>query len=191
MTYNIPVKKIILAVAGLAGSGKSEASEYIAQRTGWPKIHFGNMVTDETSRRGMELTQENERVVREEYRAKLGMGALALMAMPKIKEYAESADGVIVESMYSWEEYLELLKEFGDQFKVLAIFASPQTRGLRMAKRPLRPLEPEELKNRDFTEIETLHKAGPIARADYMIVNEGRIDDLKSELDGFLEKLGA
>src|SRR4029079_19192503 len=95
--------KIILAITGLPGSGKTEATQYIMEKMGWPKVHFGQTVFDEVQRRGQLLTEENERAAREALRKEHGMGAMALLNLPKIKElFANSS--VLLESFYSWEE---------------------------------------------------------------------------------------
>ena len=91
--------------------------------------------------------------------------------------------------MYSWEEYLAVKQEFSDAFKVLAIFASPQIRTERMGKRPVRPLTPEQLMSRDYYPIENLHQAGPIARADWTVINEGTVEEMKVKIDEVLAKL--
>lgn len=180
---------IILAVVGMAGAGKSEASEYLVSKLGWPKIHLGNIVTDETASRGLPVTQENEKPIREEFRAKYGMGALAILSMLKIKELIANSTGLIIESMYSWEEYLTVKKEYGSNFKVLAIFAPFELRAERMAERAFRPLTAEGLEERDTSEIETLHKGGPIARADLIIVNDGSREELQAKLDPIIATL--
>ncbi len=179
--------RTILAIVGLPGAGKTEATEYLIKKTGWPKIYFGQAVVDEAARRG-NLGEAGERAVREEFRQKDGMAALALANMPKIKSIF-AISSVILESMYSWEEYLELKKEFGESFKVLAIYASPQTRISRMEKRPVRPLTPSELESRDYSQIENLHQAGPIARADWTVVNEGTLDELFLNIDEVIKVL--
>ena len=57
-----------------------------------------------------ELTEENERKAREDLRAQYGMAAMAILNLEKIKQaFAQSS--VILESFYSWEEYLLLKKE--------------------------------------------------------------------------------
>jgi|SRR5581483_3706689 len=178
------MKKIILAIVGLPGAGKTEATEYLMKKTGWPKIYFGQAVVDEAARRG-KPGEAGEREVREEFRKKDGMAAMAIANMPAIKSAFEKSS-VILESMYSWEECLELKKQFGDDFKVLAIYASPQTRIDRMKVRPVRPLTPDELQSRDYSQIENLHQAGPIARADWTIVNEGTLAELYSKIDEVL-----
>jgi dephospho-CoA kinase len=176
------MSKVILAVVGLAGAGKTEITEYLIKKTGWPKVYFGQAVIDEVGRRGLPLNETNERLVREEFRAKDGMAAMAVVNMPKVKGlYAGSS--VIIESLYSWEEYLKVKEEFGESFKVLAIYTSYLTRVKRMANRPTRPLSAEDLQKRDYSQIENLHQAGPIARADWTIVNEGSMEELFGKID--------
>lgn len=182
------MSKKILAVVGLPGAGKTEATEYLIKKTGWPKVYFGQGVIDEVTKRGLVINEENERKVREELRAQYGMAAMAIVNMPKIKNLFENSS-VIIESHYSWEEYLELRKEFGAAFQVLAVYSSPETRIRRMSVRPFRPLNREAVIGRDYSQIENLHQAGPIARADFTIINEGEKEELYSKLDSFLQTL--
>jgi len=166
------MSKIILAIVGLPGAGKTEITEYLIKKTGWPKIYFGDVTFLEMKKNGLEVNEINERKTREGIRAKLGMGAYAILNLPKIRELFKTSS-VILESFYSWEEYLEVRREFGDNFKVLAAFASPEIRSQRLINRPLRPFTKEEFISREYAQIENLHQAGPIARADFMILNEG------------------
>jgi len=50
-------------------------------------------------------------------------------------------------------------------------------------KGKIRPLSSQEVDSRDKSEIENLHKAGPIAIADFTINNEGNLNDLKNTID--------
>lgn len=180
--------KIILAVVGLAGAGKTETAEYLIKKTKWPKVYFGDVTFDEMKRRGIEINEANERKMREELRTVFGMGSYAIKSMPKLKKLFQTSS-VIIESLYSWEEYLEEKKQFGDSFKVLAIYSSPKIRTARMEHRPMRPLTAGELLSRDYSQIENLHQAGPIARADWTIINEGSKEELFAKLDEVLAQL--
>ncbi len=179
---------LVLAVVGLPGTGKTEAVNYIMKQTNWPKVYLGDVTFNILKERGLEFTQANERPVREEIRAKHGIAAYAKLSLPKIKDLYQKSN-VIIESMYSWEEYLLLREEFGENFKVLAIYTSPTTRINRLANRPERPLTRQELIERDFAQIEKLHQAGPIARADFTIINESDQKSLEQELDKIIKKL--
>lgn len=182
------MSKTILAIVGLPGAGKTEIVEYLMKQTGWPKFYFGDITFDEMKKIGLEINEVNERKTREEIRTRLGMGAYAILSIPKVKELYEKSS-VFVESLYSWEEYLEMKKEFGDTFKVLAVFASPEIRIQRMCNRPLRPLKREDVISRDYAQIENLHQAGPIARADFAIINESSKEELHQKLDEIIKKI--
>lgn len=181
-------KKIILAVVGLPGSGKTETTEYLIEKTGWPKIYFGQVVLDEIKKRGLDVNEKNEKRVREDLRKMYGMAAMAVVNIEKMKNLFKESN-LIVESLYSWEEYLEVIKEFGNDFKVLAVFASPEVRIKRLSTRIVRPFNREEVISRDYSQIENLHQGGPIARADFTIVNNGTIEELHKEIDKILKEI--
>jgi dephospho-CoA kinase len=178
----------LLAIVGLAGAGKTESTEYVIKKTGWPKVYLGQAVIDEVKNRGQELGEAAERAVREEMRQRHGMAAMAVVNLPKIRELYRTSN-VIIESLYSWEEYKKFKEEYGENFKVLAIYSSFPTRVRRMNKRPFRPLSEAELKSRDYAQIENLHQAGPIARSDWTIVNEGSLEKLFLSIDRVLKKI--
>ena len=183
--------KNVIAVVGMAGAGKSEATNYILNTYGWPKVYFGEATFDRLKEEGMEVNYENEKYIREKIRQERGMAAYAELALPKIKEHLKNNDAVLLESLYSWEEYRTIKDEYGDNFKVLAIYSSPATRFQRLQNRKKeRPItDEEEFKQRDRTEIEGTNKGGPIAVADWTVVNEYDIDHLHKEVEGFIEGL--
>ena len=169
----------VVAVVGLAGSGKSELASLFEAR-GWTRVRFGQVTEDEVHARGLALNEANERAVREELRRNHGMEAYALLNLPTI-EAALAKGPVVCDGMYSWEEYLLLRKKFGARFTVICVQTSPGIRYARLTGRAVRPLTRAEAEGRDHAEIEKLHKAGPIAMADITIVNERGMDELKSE----------
>lgn len=176
----------IIAVVGMAGSGKSVVCDAIEKR-GYTKIYFGGITMNEVKKRGLAVSEENEKKIREEFRKKHGMAAYALLSLPKIIEALKKSN-VLIDGLYSWSEYVFLKKEFGDKLVVVAVHASPKTRALRLAQRSIRPLSPEELASRDAAEIEHLEKAGPIAIADAVILNEGNKKELARQIVAFFKK---
>jgi len=167
----------IIAVVGLPGSGKSELIAHLIEKYHWPKVYFGDVTFCEMKRRDLPINEKNERMVREELREKFGKLHYAKKVIEEIRLLGDS-EYVIVESLYMWEEYLKFKEEFGADFFTIAVHASPKTRYERLGKREYRSLTPEEVRSRDYAQIGNLSQGGPIAMADYMVVNEGSRDEL-------------
>ena len=169
----------LIATVGMAGSGKSVVTRMI-EKLGYKRIRFGDITDELLQKKGLSLTEENEKKEREELRAKYGMAAYAKMNLPKIEDALEKTN-VILDGLYSWEEYL-LLKEKFPKMIVLAIYTPPELRYERLLDRDVRPLTREQGIKRDKMEIENLHKAGPIAIADYTLYNVGTMFDFEKNL---------
>ena len=180
--------KIILAIVGLPGAGKTEVINFLMEKYKLPKVYFGDVTFDEMKDRGLPINEKNERFVREDLRKKYGLLHYAKKVIEKIKSLG-NIKTILVESLYSWEEYLEFKKEFGDNFFVLAVYSSPQTRIKRLENRSARPLKKEEVISRDYSQIENLHQAGPIARADFTVINEGTKENLNREIENVFSTL--
>lgn len=169
----------VVSIVGMAGSGKSEVAK-VFERSGFAKMRFGDITDEEVRRRGLQLNEKNERLVRQQLRAEHGMAAYAKLSLPRIDRLLEGGN-VVVDGLYSWEEYIIMKDRYGERFAVAAVWASPETRRLRLAKRPIRPLTPEEAASRDVAEIQNLNKGGPIAMADFTIINESSLEALERE----------
>lgn len=183
--------KRVVAIVGMAGSGKSEAVRKIQEDFGVPKVYFGEITFDEIKKRGLEINYKNERIVREDLRNQHGMGVYAKFSIPKIEKLLEKNRIVLLESLYSWDEYKIIKKEFGDNFLVLAVYASPKNRFKRLKNRiKERPIKDwQEFKIRDWTEIEGTQKGGPIAMADYTIINEGDLEEYQAKIENWWKSL--
>lgn len=173
---------MIIAACGLPAAGKTEITKFFLSK-GFSKIYFGDITFDYMREHNIPVNEKNEREVREMMRKEHGMGAYAILNYPKIKKLYDEGKNVLLESFYSWEEYTFMKEKFGDEFIVVATFASPETRIKRLSTRKERPLSREDAISRDYSQIANLHQAGPIARADFMIVNESTLEYLNSELE--------
>jgi len=180
--------KKIIAIQGLPGSGKTVTIDYLMQKYGWPKVYFGDVTFDELKNRGWEINEKNERMVRENLRAKFGLLHYTKEVIKKI-EAMENQPVILVESLYSWEEYLFFKEKFGANFYLIAIYASPKTRYARLADRPIRPLTAEVAQTRDHAQITNISQAGPIAMSNFTMVNEGSLDDLYQDVDKVIKKI--
>ena len=174
----------IIAVVGMCGSGKSEAVKFFVE-SGYKRVYFGEVVMNEMKRLGLEVNEANERATRENLRKEFGMGAMAVKSLPIIEEFMKH-NNVVIESLYSWEEFKILKDKFGEAFKLITIYTTKDLRYERLLKRPFRPLTNEESKSRDISEIEKLDKGGPIAYTDYLIMNDGSLDEMNVELKKYV-----
>jgi dephospho-CoA kinase len=171
----------VVAIVGMAGAGKSVVSG-IFERNDFTRVYFGDVTMQEIRQRGIAPSEANERRVREWLREEYGMAAYAKLNLNKINAALEVSD-VVVDGLYSWEEYLLLRDLYGEEFVVVAIWASPPTRYKRLASRISRPLTPEESLSRDKVEIENINKGGPIAMADVTILNEDSPKELREQTE--------
>ena len=170
----------IVAVVGMAGSGKSIATSYLEEH-GWNKIYFGGLIYDRMRQDGIEITPLSQKIYREKIRKEYGMGAVALLLKDEIrKSYLQG--NTVLDGLYSWDEYLILRKEFGDALKLICVCCDKKIRYERVKNRVDRPFDEEEILDRDLSEITNLSKGGPIAFSDYYIFNNGNLSDYKKRL---------
>jgi dephospho-CoA kinase len=176
--------KKVVAIVGMAGSGKSEVAR-VFEAHNFIRVRFGDMTDEEMKKRGLERCEASERYCREILRKELGMAAYAILNQPRIDSALINTD-VVADGLYSWEEYLSFKKHYGDNFYVIAVCASPRIRYARLSRRSHRPLNAAEAASRDRSEIENLNKGGPIAMADFTIVNESSLEDLRKQTEAIL-----
>ncbi len=177
----------IVAMVGMTGAGKSIASKHL-EELGWQMVYFGGITYDRMKAEGIEYTPENDKNMRMQIRKDYGMGAYAILSLPKLKE-AITKGNIIIDDLYSWAEYEVLQKEFGDNIVLICVTADKNIRYERLRTREKRPYTKEEAIDRDLNEIGNLDKARPIAYADYFILNNGTVDDYTKRLDEILKMI--
>ena len=179
-------QKLIIFV-GMPGSGKSICVEHLKNK-GLASVYFGGITIEEVKKRGLDLTPENEKIVREDIRKNQGNDAYAKKIIAEI-ESLKSIQPIVVDGLYSWTEYKLFKSTFGDNAVVIAVVSPRNLRHQRLQKRPKRPLNNDEAKDRDYAEIEHLEKGGPIANADYYLSNTEDMQSLLNSLDVLLESI--
>lgn len=178
-------KKVIVLV-GMPGAGKSMLVDHLEAQD-IPSVYFGGITIDEVIRRGLEVTEANERSIREEIRATEGKGAYAKRIIPQIEQFFnEGHNTVVADGLYSWTEYKIFKEHFGESAIIIAVAAPRKLRHDRLSNRPERPLTDEQITSREYAEIENIEKGGPIANADYTLVNDSTQKILTDKLDQIL-----
>ena len=181
----------ILAIVGMSGSGKSVLVDHLTEK-GYPKVYFGGMIYKEMEKRGLERTEdgEAEKKFREEIREQEGKDWVVRQVIEETKSLiAAGQKRIVLDGVYSWTEYKILKHEFPRSLTFVAVVVDKEKRYDRVAKRPGRSFDAHAIRERDKSEVENLEKGGPIAMADYYILNNGTIDDANAQLDAILREV--
>ena len=180
----------LVAVVGMCGSGKSTAVDYLTERN-IPKVYFGGVVLNAVKEAGLEINEENEKMIRESLREKEGKDFIVNRVIEIAKKHVDAGQKrIVLDGLYTWTEYKILRKEFPNEMTVVAIVTPKALRRERLANRPVRPLTAAEVAERDRSEIENLEKGGPIAIADYYVDNSGTIEEFQESFGELMKKIG-
>ncbi|MDO4526704.1 MAG: AAA family ATPase [Candidatus Saccharibacteria bacterium] len=181
----------ILAIVGMSGSGKSVLVDYLTEQ-GYPKVYFGGMIYKEMEKRGIERTEdgESEKRFREEIREKEGKDWVVRQVIAETRDLiAAGQKRIVLDGVYSWTEYCKLKHEFPKALTFIAVVVDKNLRYERVAIRPGRAFDGNAIRERDRSEIENLEKGGPIAAADYYILNNGTVEESTTRLKEILKEI--
>jgi dephospho-CoA kinase len=164
--------KLIVTV-GMPGSGKDELVE-VARGMGLATLKMGDLVRDETRRRGLPINNAYVSRIANEEREKHGPGIWAQRAVPKLIETRMLVDGCRSDS-----EVGIFRHNFGDLY-VLGIFSSPERRYERLMQRGRGDdgANLQEFFDRDRRELKW-GIGNAFALTDGMLVNEGSLDEFR------------
>jgi dephospho-CoA kinase len=159
---------LIVAITGMPGAGKSTAAQGLVA-LGWKRFVMGDIIRDETKRRGLEPDSKNTGEVMKQLRAKMGEEAVAKLTLERIRDV--DSQKVVVDGIRSLAEVEEFRK--GAKVLVVAIHASPKRRYALLKERGRKddPLSLEMFLERDKREL-AVGVSTAIALADEVISNE-------------------
>lgn len=167
-------------IVGLPGSGKSE----IIKVADVPIISMGDIIREELTKKGIEITPETMGNYMLEIREKFGKDIVAKKTYNKIEK--AHFHTIIIDGLRNYEE-VEYFKSKIKNFYIIAILASPKTRFFRLVQRKRQDdsAEWKIFNERDNREI-SVGIAKVIALADYMLINEGEINLIQEEFKKLL-----
>jgi dephospho-CoA kinase len=178
--------KLVVGLAGMPGSGKSLVVE-TAQQEGYAVVVMGDVIREETQKRGLKLNPKNMGKVMLELRKTGGSSIVAEKCIPKILQTKTSK--VIVDGLRSLDEADAFKKRF-PKFSLAAVHASPETRFNRLYSRR-RSDDPdgwELFRERDTREL-SVGLGNAIAMAEHLIINENNKDDTKAKVKETLRRV--
>jgi len=178
--------KLVVGLVGMPGSGKSVVVE-TAQARGFDVVVMGDVVREETRKRGLELNPQNIGIVMLDLRKTNGVDVIAEKCVPYIEQ--TKGDKVIVDGLRSLDE-AEVFKKHFPSFSLIAVHASPETRFNRLNRRQRSddPDEWEVFHERDLREL-SVGLGNAIAMAEYIIINEDDKKDTKARVAETLARL--
>ena len=159
---------LIVAITGMPGAGKSTAAKALEAR-GYKRIVMGDVVREETRRRGMEPDPANTGKVMLELREKHGAGAVAEVCLQLLKSLKDEV--VVIDGIRSMAE-VDVFGRAGS-VKLLAIQASRGRRFQLLAERGRSdaPASRASFDDRDSREL-SIGVGNAIALSDETLSNE-------------------
>ena len=173
----------IVAITGMPGAGKSTAANSLISM-GWKKVVMGDVVREETRRRGLEPDAKNTGEVMKELRREHGEAAVAELCLKAVE--ATGSDRVVVDGIRSMSE-VEVFRRKA-RVLVVAVQASPPRRFslLKERGRSDDPPNHEVFQKRDDREL-GVGLGLAIVLADEVISNEHKSPDtLAREITGLV-----
>ena len=184
--FNVNADKLVIGLAGMPGSGKSLVVD-TAREMGYDVVVMGDVVRQETTKRGLELSPQNVGKVMLELRQEGGNYVIAKKCIPKIEQ--QTSPKVLIDGLRSLYE-ADIFKEHFAKFSLVAVHASPEIRFNRLSNRR-RSDDPAEWKvfnERDMREI-GVGLGNVIAMAEQMIVNDNSVEYVKAKVKASLERV--
>ena len=179
---------MLIGIAGTLGAGKGTVVEYLKTR-GFVHYSVREFLWQEVDRRGLERVRDNLSVVANDLRSKYGPGYI----IEEIYKQAVAQDGnIIIESLHTPGE-ATFLRDRGAY--ILGVDADIETRYKRIK---LRGTETDHLSFAKFKEDNEREIASTdpskhnilkvIGMADYVLTNNGTLEELHVQIDEFLQQ---
>jgi dephospho-CoA kinase len=178
----------VIGVTGMPGSGKSVVSR-VGESLGMRVVRMGDFIREEALQR-----KQNPGEVALNLRKEYGDFIVAERCIKFIKISENQAKNVekssnfyLIEGIRSPYEVDKFKQEFED-FKVITVHSKPETRYKRLRRRKRFDDSPliSNLQTRDKRELK-FGIGEVIANSDYMVINEGSLNNLKNKMRSILK----
>ena len=179
---------MVLAAVGKNGAGKDFFLDYVAEKYGFPMVSIGDIVRELATKDGLELTRDNLHATSKKYMDANGQTFFPEMIVKKIKD--SGAPNYCVSGIRPPSD-IEIFKEaFGDKFVLVDVVVSnDEDRYARMLARGSERdgKSVEKLRENDLSEEAQFHTSQSEKMADYVMKNDGGIEDFYQGVNDFYE----
>jgi dephospho-CoA kinase len=178
--------KLVVGLTGMPGAGKSMVVD-AAKMLGFTVVAMGDVIRQETQRRGLELNPQNVGKVMLLLREEGGNTVIAQKCVPKIRETENPK--VIVDGLRSLAE-AELFKENFSSFTLVAVHAAPEVRFTRLHSRGRSDDPPNYavFHERDMREL-GVGMGHVIALSQHIVLNDEGIEQVKCNAKATLQRI--
>lgn len=178
----------IIGLFGLIGSGKDTVADYIQEKYLYKKISFGDIVREFATKEGLDHSRDNLDNLQKRYRDKYGFDFFSKKVVERIKS---EGGNFIVNGIRRPEDVEVLIKEFGDDIKLVLIDLDAQTRFKRMKlrKRIGDPETFEEFQRQEKNQFKLFNLDKTIKYMKFKIDNSGSLEDLYRNIDNFMKNM--
>ena len=181
---------MVIAAVGKNGTGKDFFLEFISKKYDLPMVSIGDIVRELAANDGLELTRDNLHKTSQKYMGQFGQTFFPEQIVKKIK--ASGAPVFLVSGIRPLSDVQFLKSAFGDEFILVDIVISDDdVRYSRMLARGSARdgNSVEKLKEFDENEEKIFHTSETEAMADYIIKNDGGVEDFYAAIDDFYSRV--
>lgn len=180
-------RKRLLLITGLPGAGKTEAEKYFLEKN-IEVIRFSSFINQYIDDNKLEHDESTHARLREEFRSKHGMAAMAVISKTAIEKALSKNELVVISGWRSYDELEYLQKTFPDCIiNSIAIWAPANIRYARVRSRATRNHLTGKI--RDLNETLLLNMGPSLALADYMVINNKSLSELHDQLEDIYREI--
>lgn len=180
---------IIIGITGTIGAGKGTVVEYLINKKGFKHFSARAFLIEEIEKRGLENNRDSMVLVANDLREK---NSPSFVADELFKRALESGNNCVIESLRTSGE-IESLKSKGN-FTLLAIDADPKIRYERIIGRSsstdnisFEKFLADEQREMESNDPNKQNLSKCIGMADFVINNNGTLEELNSKLEEIMK----
>lgn len=176
---------MVVFIVGLSGSGKTTAADFFRAQ-GIPIIRLGDVTQRELEQTHTPPNEQQERQVRKRLRETEGVDVYARRTLPFLFDALQAHPVVVVEGVRSQEE-LAFFAQHIAPYSLVYVEARDAIRHKRLKERATRPLNDQEMAERDRWEKEDMHVESLKTPETTIIENNGTMEQLHEQLQQILK----